>query len=240
MTISRTAKIGVSIAAFVIFTAALYGTSRVVRDVTEEDETYAYLIVGDKPNRNRARQSSYEEQIAFVRKVQRSVLKIAPVNVGIPYGASREPKDLYQGGHGLCFDRSWTIEKILASNGFEVRHVALYRSHNRWLPRVSLIIPGIPSHAVSEVRTAKGWLVVDSNREWISVDNSGDPVSLSNIHSEGIAATIWDTNQTNDLAPIFADRFVFVYGLYSRHGYFFPPFLPVPDVHWDDVLHNVF
>jgi hypothetical protein len=90
------------------------------------------------------------------------------------------------------------------------------------------------------VRTAKGWLVVDSNREWVSVDNLGDPVSLSSIHSEGIAATIWDANQTNDLAPIFADRFVFVYGLYSRHGYFFPPFLPVPDVHWDDVLHNVF
>jgi hypothetical protein len=32
--------------------------------------------------------------------------------------------------------------------------------------------------------------------------------------------------------------FVFVYGLYSRHGGFYPPFVPLPDFDWAQLHHN--
>ena len=34
----------------------------------------------------------------------------------------------------------------------------------------------------------------------------------------------------------FTVPFTFVFGLYSRHGQYFPPFMPFPDVNWRDLV----
>jgi len=38
---------------------------------------------------------------------------------------------------------------------------------------------------------------------------------------------------------IYAKPFTFVYGLYSRHGYFYPPYNVIPDVNYGELLQNV-
>ena len=238
LAISRRLTIAVAAVTALGAVTTFYGT-RVVREISEDDRQYIFLIAGEKPVRERAGRLTYEQQIVFIRKMQASVLNIAGENLGIPYGVPREPKDLYQARHGLCFDRSAVIEKILDANGFEARHVALYRTEKTWPPWIALFIPGVWSHALTEVKTRQGWLVVESNREWISVDDHGLPVPLSKIQEQGATALRWDKGQTTELEPIFRFQFVYIYGLYSRHGYFFPPFVPLPDVYWQELPYNL-
>jgi hypothetical protein len=238
LTTARLTKTRVAVAIAVIGVFLLLYVNRVVRNVTEEDGLYISLIMGEKPVPSTAKNLSYPEQIEFIRKVQMSVLDVANVQKGIPYGRTRDPKDLYEARHGLCFDRSWVIEKILIANGFDVRHVSLYSTKGRWVPSIVLAIPGVASHALSEVRTRRGWLVVDSNRTWMSVDLQGEPVPISQMQKIGALSIEWDRDQTDAIAPIFKGTFIYVYGLYSRHGYFFPPFVPIPDLYWEELLAN--
>lgn len=178
--------------------------------------------------------------IEFIRKVQDSVLTVAPVNKGIPYGEPREPKDLLEAKQGLCFDRSRVIEKILMSYGYETRHIFIYSTKRTGSAVRSFITPGVPSHAVSEVWTANGWLVVDSNDRWISLDADGNPKEMEEIAAAsgpggGIEWKEEPPKIYKELYPL-----TFVYGLYSRHGEFYPPYNPIPDVNYGELLYNFY
>ena len=96
----------------------------------------------------------------------------------------------------------------------------------------TLLDPQSDSHAVTEVRTAAGWLVVDSNEAWLSIDRSGQPQPMTAVQE---AAHTWQ----RPLPAFYRQPFICVYGLYSRHGRFYPPCNPVPDLHWKEVLANV-
>ena len=102
----------------------------------------------------------------------------------------------------------------------------------------ALLTPGDPSHAVSEVLTRRGWLVVDSNTRWLALDRSSAPVSIAAVRASaaGRAPIAW--RQPPPFA-IYRHPFVFVYGLYSRHGEFYPPYDFVPDVNYAELMHNV-
>jgi hypothetical protein len=39
--------------------------------------------------------------------------------------------------------------------------------------------------------------------------------------------------------PIFRSDFTYVIGLFSRHGRFYPPFTPIPDVNWRQIVYNL-
>lgn len=175
----------------------------------------------------------FDEQMATIGAAQRAVLAAAPVDQGIPQGQSRELPDLLRAGKGLCFDRSRAIETVLRVAGFEVRHVAIYSLADGRSPTSALITPQVSSHAVTEAKTARGWIVVDSNIPWLGLTKGGNPVSmeeLSEIRPESLAA---------EPHRIFQDDFTWVYGLYSRHGRFYPPYNPVPDVNWRELAGNI-
>lgn len=53
---------------------------------------------------------TYDEEIKAIQLVQQSILKLAPLNEGIPLGRPREPATLIEAGKGLCYDRSRVIE----------------------------------------------------------------------------------------------------------------------------------
>lgn len=180
-------------------------------------------------------ESSYEQQIEFIKRVQDSVLTVAPLNKGLPYGQEREPRDLYEAKVGLCFDRSRVIEKILRFNGFETRHIFIYSIKNSNSLK-AFATPNVPSHAVTEVKTGRGWLVIDSNDSWISLDTEGNPVSME-ILTENKTIN-WQNSPPviySDIAP-----FTFVYGLYSRHGKFYPPYNFIPDINYGEFADNFF
>lgn len=181
---------------------------------------------------------SYKEQIEFIRHVQNAVLSNVPVNSGIPHGFPREPQDLISAGEGLCFDRSRFIEKALRQHGFETRHIAIYSTAITGSSIKSLLTPQVSSHAVTEVLTSHGWLVVDSNERWISLGNGYQPVSIDELSEMGSAGIVQNMISM-PTSPIYANDYTFVYGLYSRHGMFYPPYDRVPDINIAEILQNI-
>jgi transglutaminase-like putative cysteine protease len=91
------------------------------------------------------------------------VLEVTYKNQAIPHGAPREPKNVYLAKSGFCYDRSRVIEKVLRNAGLKTRHISIYSTKKTKLKTKSLIMPGVESHALTEVFTQKGWMVVDPN-----------------------------------------------------------------------------
>lgn len=200
--------------------------------VTADDRHYAPLILADAgydgTYAEGGKPAHFEGEIRAIVAVQDAVLKLAPKNEAIPFERTREPKDLYELRYGLCFDRSRAIEKLLGWLGFETRHVAIYSTKER-SALGALLTPQSPSHAVSEVLTQKGWMVVGSNHRWIGLDAKRNPVSVTDLQRKGVAAGRWAPESRDPINAIFKDPFVHIRGLYSRHGFFYPPYTPVPD-----------
>lgn len=209
---------------------------------TAEDRTYAGLILeraGYVPG-TLAHPGGFDAEIAAVLAVQDAVLDATPLGRGLPIGHTREPKDIAEAGQGLCFDRSRAIEKILATLGMETRHLAIYAIGKQGRLR-ALLTPGVDSHAVTEVRTARGWIAVDSNARWIGLDAEGRVWSVEALRARDPFTVAWDPRVPERLSwAQFAGPFTYVIGLYSRHGGFFPPYTPVPDVNYAQLLANVF
>jgi hypothetical protein len=208
-------------------------------DLTAADREYAPLILanagyslteGSKP-------ADFEGEVRAVLAVQDAVLTLAPQDLAIPFYASREPKDLYELRHGLCFDRSRVIEKLLAWLGFETRHVSIYATKKR-SAIMALLTPRTPSHALSEVRTKKGWMAVDSNRRWIGLDVKRNAVSISALQGRG-AKKKWAPESREAMHKIFKGPFVHIRGLYSRHGHFYPPYTPLPDYNLGQLMSHI-
>ena len=178
---------------------------------------------------------NYEEQIAYIRAVQSAVLEKVPVGPQIPEDSPREPADAFAYGSGLCFDRSRTIEKAFRYGGLPARHVFLIaRAGDESLAR-ALITPDRISHAVTEVQTARGWLVVDSNAPWLSLDKNGNPVSMQDLAANNVLRL-----KLAELppSPIYVLPYSAVYGLYARHGRFYAPYNVIPDVNYRELLDN--
>lgn len=181
-------------------------------------------------------QASFEVQVRFIQAVQDAVIRASPKTIQIPFDRSREPQDLIAHGYGECGDRSRAIEKILNAYGFRTRHLAIYSTQETGSRLISLLTPRISSHALTEVKTRKGWMAVESTSRWIGLTRDGRTVALEDIQAEGAAKLQWDARVREAHHSIFRSAFTYVPGLYSRHGRFYAPFTPVPDVNWPDLL----
>ena len=171
---------------------------------------------------------SFSEQIAIIRKVQQVVFDRAPRgSVGIPDFEPREPADLMRFGQGLCFDRSRTFDKAFRYLGFESRHVyILYKGQLPFWRAISHY--GQPSHAVTEVKTSKGWMFVDSNSEWVAITRQGEPLN---------ADAVWRRySELDDPPPYLQDPWWAIRGMYSRKGQFYGAGIPFPEFNWSDFL----
>ena len=215
----------------------ILSSNGVDNSITEEDKRFIPNYVESIPHPEH--DSTYTEELEMIKRIQDAVLTVAPHNEGLPYNTEREPKDVYLASKGLCYDRSRVIEKILRYSGFNTRHISLYSTSKTRSAFKSLMTPGIPSHAVTEVYTKRGWLVVDSNNRWISIDRHGNPLSIAQIKLsiEGPDEIPWRRHPPN---RIYREPFTFIFGLYSRHGKFYPPYNFIPDVNYEELLQNVF
>ena len=230
----------VFLAALTVCIVALLSYNDVSTKVTPDDAIYAERILRETGHAElvgQARPASFDGQVETILAVQDAVLSIAPDNQGIPFGRPRELRDLYQERSGLCFDRSRAIEKILTSLGFEVRHAAVYSTRDISRLR-AFLTPRTQSHALTEVKTDRGWLVIDSNRRWIGLTRDGTPVDLDALR-ETKAKQAWDSRLKEPMSTILSGPFSYLFGLYSRHGRFYPPYTPIPDADWRQVLYNI-
>jgi transglutaminase-like putative cysteine protease len=218
------------------FTLAALAYCEVSNEITAEDHAYItkYLEAGQIHSLPSER--GYGDEIRFLIHVQQVVQRISATSEGLPLGTPREPRDLYLARKGLCYDRSRVIEKILRSVGLRTRHISIYSTKNASSAFAALSTEQTASHAVSEVLTTKGWVVVDSNEPWLSIDGNGNPVSIGQIQTDvSDKRIVW----SNPVFPdIYKNPFIYIYGLYSRHGNFYPPFNSVPDVNYKELLQN--
>jgi hypothetical protein len=220
----------------VVFVAAAMAWTNVPTQPTADDRVAALQILHIPPGQGLpAKPSSFAQQIEFIRGVQNAVLRVAPKNVGIPKGHSREPRDLLEFHAGLCYDRSRSIEKLLRLAGFQVRHVFIVSANNISVPILALFISG-HSHAMTEVRTARGWMLVGSNTTWIGKNDDGSVISIVDFARHDAAA---NTSAGKKAPDIIRNPFIYIYGLYSRHGDFYPPYYSVVDVNWREMLANL-
>jgi len=210
--------------------------NRVDNTLTVEDKIYIskYTKNIQKINKNR----TFEEEIEFIKNVQDVVLLRSPLNKPMPFDVLREPKDVYISRLGSCVERSRIIEKILRSFNFQVRHVSIYSTIQTKSKFISLITPNNPSHAVTEIRTLKGWIVIDSNYRWVAKKSNGQYLNLQEIQNINSTTNKIDWNE-RPIEPIFNHTFTYVYGLYSRHGKYYPPFNFIPDINWNEFLYNI-
>ena len=180
------------------------------------------------------------EQAKIVSEVQAAVLAIAPKTDPIDFDRGREPQDLLELRYGLCFDRSRVIEKILSYVGLEARHVSIYSLKKAKNAIDALITVRTSSHAITEVRTQNGWMAVDPDIPWIGLTDHLEVISVRKLQKEaGKKIYTWNALAQRDLNDIFESDFVYVTGLYSRHGRFYPPYNRIPDINYPQFLSNI-
>lgn len=218
--------VGFSVALFLLLAVV----TNVSTTVTSADEAVFRTILGlgheDAPK-------TFSEEIAAIRKVQHLVLSLAPNGEPIPEFEDREPADLFRHRSGLCYDRSRTYDKVFTWLGMRTRHVwILYPEEPGTGRSISVLRAfftyGTPTHAVTEVKTQRGWVLVDSNSAWISIDRSGEPVPAGDVYTR-----VGDF----DVVPeYFKHNYIAIRGMYSRRGQFYRPFVPFPELNWPDFV----
>jgi hypothetical protein len=216
--------------------------------LTEDDYEYIPKILNSKLNISK--ESSYEQELEFINSIQKTILKVVPSNGSIPKNMPREAKDLFYRGEGGCSERARLLSKIFKYYGFKTRQFSMYSkkisdssirvllTSNRLSDQLMGNQPRVRSHAAIEVLTKKGWLVVDPNEPWIAVDTANNPLSISKIQNDVDNSVYIDWRQP-PFDNIYVDSFVYVFGLYSRHGRFYPPYNFIPDINYVELIQNV-
>ena len=84
---------------------------------------------------------------------------------------------------------------------------------------------------MTEAKTGRGWLYVDSYQAWIAIIRNGEP------HGAG---AIWKHFDEFDGAPEYVQGpWCAIRGLYSRKGAFYTPYFPLPQLNWVDFFEWV-
>jgi hypothetical protein len=108
---------------------------------------------------------SFAQELQLIKQLQALVLREASGSEPISDFQNQEPEDLFQAKSGLCFDRSRAFDKLFHWYGFESRHLyILYAKHPVSGEEMSFLraffTRGTNSHAMTEVKTSRGWVVV--------------------------------------------------------------------------------
>ena len=174
---------------------------------------------------------SFEDELEFVSLVQNYVLSISPGDEGIGLYQRRGLYELHKAGQGLCYDRSYVIECLLKHKGLDIRHVAIFRDDTAISTFQELTSPKTSSHALTEVKTSRGWMLVDSNTDWIGYKNDTVFSYTSIIESDDFI--------TDPPHSLLGGKHHYLYGVYSRHGKFYWPYWPIPDYNLNQLIFNL-
>ena len=171
-------------------------------------------------------------EIDCITAVQRRVFELFPdTTCKFERGETgHRAADYAERGYGCCYDRATLIEQALRQYGFDARRVGVYERQSNPL---NYLKPGIPSHALSEIKTDRGWLTVESLAPFLAVNSADEVFGIAELR-DGLQTGQFDDETFGATIPsnLFDGHFVYARGVYSRHGYFFEPHLPVPEIDW--------
>lgn len=227
---------------FILITLTLIGFMAIYNvptKITHNDAVFIQKILNEANADTNSLQYSgdFDEQIALIKTVQQSAFQTAPINRSIAQDNPREPENLYYSSHAYCFDRARYIDKALRFLGFQARYAGIFEDEANYNVLETITTPSsktrVQSHAVVEVLTAKGWMIVDTRTLWISLTKNNEPVSLKSLQNKSYDAFTWSTTIKDEPWPLLKEKFHVFYGLYSRHGRFYPPYTQyIPDINW--------
>lgn len=216
--------------------------------ITDDDRFYIRKILEKTHNNPESMRNtdSFDEQIQTILAIQNSAFDATPNAGQMPLDQPREPKDLEASDTAYCNDRARYLDKTFRLYGFETRYASLYSK----IPGkiflqtfLTLGVKGAFSHALIEVKTAKGWIVVDTRNRWISLDQDNQPHSLHDLQNaaETKIWPLWSPLSKEQPYALLNDEFYILYGLYSRHGRFYPPYTPyIPDIDFQEFVKNLY
>lgn len=127
---------------------------------------------------------NFQEEVALILRVQDRVLAASPEERGIALDEPRELENLLLARHGACFDRSRAIETVLRYYGFRTRHASMYSTVDTGSALRSLTTKDTISHALTEVETRRGWMIVDSKTRWVGLTSNGKPLDLASVRQD--------------------------------------------------------
>ena len=241
--------------AIIFFTlVTILSINSVDNKLTSDDYEYITKILNNKSKISK--ESSYLEELEFINSIQNALLKAAPNSGSIPKNKPREPKDVYMAGMSGCSERARVLSKIFKYYGFKSRQFSMYSNKTSSSSISVLLTPRVRSHAAIEVLTKKGWLVVDPNIPWVAIDTLNNPLSISKIQHDVDNLVYINWKKPPELLnpdgkelfgielsvpdEIYINPFIYIHGLYSRHGKFYPPFNFIPDINYGELIQNVF
>lgn len=216
------------LATLALATVYVVAAGSVSKGLSREDLQAIALLRADAYCRDH---SGFAAELRCIRHVQAAVVAIGRGGSCAPKGSRIEPMDFIRRGFGCCFDRARFIEKALGHYGYTTRRVALY---SRRYGLAGLLTQWIDSHAGTEVRTARGWLAVDSVQPFVLMTREGRPLRYADYNDPAAGQSAQRPGPGHDFR--FDRPYFVIYGLYSRHGRFHGPDLPAPEVHYPDFI----
>ncbi len=195
--------------------------------VTKTDRAYidSFLTEWKIPVEPDSIHNSFDKEIDFISTIQDSALQSIRHEM-IKYNQVGDCKIYYTGRKGSCYDRAIFMEKIFSSYGFPIRHLYLYyKADSTPITTLDIFNKGLTSHAMLEVKTKKGWMLVGTNGNWLAMDQQKNPLNIQQVREllkkgeftpykeRNIGVTFYETFQM-------PSNFKAIYGFYSRHGEF--------------------
>lgn len=221
------------LAGLLIVLVAIFVSSGLVKETPTQDDREVLIESGivDPSNIGKAGEMSLDRQ----REVLRRVLAVVHKKIGrfdpIPNMMSREPRIVLLTGSGVCFDRARVIEKAARLMGFEARRVFLL--YGGWS---NLFTAGSESHTLVEVKTRAGWVFLGTLSAISGFDSQGEPWSVADLAENGSdGGGALERNGWLEIVPM---EFVPLYGIYSRTGFHYWPYTPMPDYSIRQILSS--
>ena len=210
--------------------------------ISDDDKTYIQKAYDSINFQDRAPTQTFEGEIERIEAIQKAAFAITPNQDAIPMSRPREPKDLFELRTANCSDRSRFLHKAYRLAGFDVRYASVFATPDGKNPVLTVLTPHnkkVRSHALIEVQTSKGWMFVDTVEPWIALSKAGQPLSLESWQNTKNKADFeWTPQDRAQIYHILNNDFTYLFGLYSRHGRFYPPYNMIPDVNWSEILEN--
>tara|TARA_B100000575_G_C23043734_1_gene600730 strand:- start:131 stop:823 length:693 start_codon:yes stop_codon:yes gene_type:complete len=177
--------------------------------------------------------TDYQSELNCIKNIQIAQKKLVDSEDCRIKTINPEPLEMINENTGCCFDRARLIEKSLDFYGIKSRRVFLIQKNKYGI--FTIFIPKVGSHAVTEAKTSKGWIGIETvNDLFILTDNNNMPLTFK----EAIKKE-YNFPKSEDLDNLYNKDLLALIGVYSRHGKFYKPYLPFPEINFVNFFSNL-